>query len=134
MSFPSALMKLLIEHSSLGVRAPQILAAIEARVAAGATVYPRQEDQYRALSQTQPGLVFIWWDNSAQGLKSHLTDNQHTVIESSHPSPIGGSCWKGFFGSNPFSRSNASLIARGKPPINWIESFARLIGTTRSLF
>ena len=73
----------------------------------------------RALSRRYAGLVFICWGNSARALIEHISANDHTVIESSHPSPIGGSCNKGFFGSRPFSRANAALAARGRRPINW---------------
>jgi uracil-DNA glycosylase len=38
-------------------------------------------------------------------------------IESVHPSPL--SAYRGFFGSKPFSRSNAALIAKGKSPVEW---------------
>lgn len=74
----------------------------------------------QALSRSQRGLVFILWGNSAKALREHIADNQHTVIESSHPSPIGGSCNKGFFGSRPFSRANAALTAQSRQPIEWI--------------
>ena len=72
-----------------------------------------------ALSKTRPGIVFLLWGNSAQELKEHIADRQHTIIESSHPSPIGGACNRGFFGSRPFSRTNAALLAQGKMAIQW---------------
>lgn len=73
----------------------------------------------QALSVSQAGLVFILWGNSAKSLKEHIADNGHTLIESSHPSPIGGSCNKGFFGSRPFSRANQALALAGKQPVDW---------------
>jgi len=42
---------------------------------------------------------------------------RHTVIESPHPSPF--SARNGFFGSKPFSRANAALIAADREPIDW---------------
>ena len=39
------------------------------------------------------------------------------VIKSVHPSPLSAS--GGFFGSKPFSRANASLLAQGAAPIDW---------------
>ena len=76
----------------------------------------------QALSRSKPGLVFILWGNSAKALRLHIADNAHTIIESSHPSPIGGSCNKGFFGSKPFSRANQALSQQGCQQIVWCEA------------
>lgn len=73
----------------------------------------------QGISRQRKGLVFMLWGNSARGLRGHIADQGHTIIESSHPSPIGGSCNKGFFGSRPFSRANEALCAAGYPPIRW---------------
>ena len=60
-------------------------------------------------------LVAILWGRQAQELKPLLSGIP--LIESAHPSPLSAS--RGFFGSRPFSRANASLQAQGCPPINW---------------
>lgn len=60
-------------------------------------------------------LVAILWGANARNLKPLLTNA--TIIESAHPSPL--SAYRGFFGSRPFSRANAALIAQGSTPINW---------------
>jgi len=39
------------------------------------------------------------------------------VIESPHPSPL--SAHRGFFGSKPFSRTNAFLSGHGREAIDW---------------
>ena len=47
-------------------------------------------------------------------------DRRHAatpIIESPHPSPL--SAHNGFFGSRPFSRANAALVAHGQQPIDW---------------
>ena len=50
--------------------------------------------------------------------KKALIDTAATpVIESAHPSPL--SAHNGFFGSKPFSRTNAALVAAGLEPIDW---------------
>jgi len=41
----------------------------------------------------------------------------HFRIETPHPSPL--SAHRGFFGSRPFSRVNAWLVARGERPVAW---------------
>ena len=40
-----------------------------------------------------------------------------TILRSAHPSPL--SAHRGFFGSRPFSRTNAILEAAGDTPIDW---------------
>ena len=51
----------------------------------------------------------------AQGLRPLL--GRTPVIESAHPSPLSAS--RGFFGSRPFSRANAMLVAQGGEPVDW---------------
>lgn len=60
-------------------------------------------------------LVSILWGNQAQQLMPALCDSK--VIASAHPSPL--SARRGFFGSKPFSKTNAALIAAGEQPIDW---------------
>ena len=70
----------------------------------------------RALNRKRGrSLVAILWGNQAQQLASVLCDAQ--VIASAHPSPL--SARRGFFGSKPFSKANASLINVGESPIDW---------------
>lgn len=71
------------------------------------------------LSLPQP-IVFILWGRNAQNIASDVDWSQYTnkcVIKSPHPSPMSAA--KGFFGSKPFSRTNAFLIAHGSSPITW---------------
>jgi uracil-DNA glycosylase len=42
---------------------------------------------------------------------------RHLVLASAHPSPL--SAHNGFFGSRPFSKANAFLVANGEDPIDW---------------
>jgi uracil-DNA glycosylase len=60
-------------------------------------------------------LVAILWGRDARGLRPLLGDVP--AIESPHPSPLSAS--SGFFGSRPFSRTNALLTAQGASPIRW---------------
>lgn len=76
----------------------------------------------QALARSQKGIVFMLWGNEAQKLRKHTEGHVgagHTLIESSHPSPLFGSANKGFFGSRPFSRANAALALGGYPAIDW---------------
>jgi uracil-DNA glycosylase len=67
-------------------------------------------------SLTSP-IVFVMWGAFARKKKSLITQPQHTVIESAHPSPL--SAHNGFFGSKPFSQINQALQANGSDPIDW---------------
>lgn len=60
-------------------------------------------------------LVAILWGRDAQSLAPKL--GRVAQIASAHPSPM--SAHAGFFGSRPFSRANAALIAQGGQPIDW---------------
>ncbi len=71
----------------------------------------------RALSDSHEGLVFILWGNYAKQKGSHIDTAKHLVITSAHPSPL--SAYNGFFGSKPFSKTNAYLASKGKEVISW---------------
>lgn len=60
-------------------------------------------------------LVAILWGRDAQSLAPAL--GSVARIESTHPSPMSAD--RGFFGSRPFSRANAALVAQGGQPIDW---------------
>jgi uracil-DNA glycosylase len=49
--------------------------------------------------------------------ESMLTNPKHLILKSAHPSPL--SAYRGFFGSRPFSKTNAFLEAHGLSPIDW---------------
>lgn len=68
-----------------------------------------------ALVERGGPLVAILWGRDAQNLRPLLGDVP--VITSAHPSPL--SARSGFFGSRPFSRTNAALEAQGAEPIDW---------------
>lgn len=70
-----------------------------------------------ALSRERKNLVFILWGNYARQKGTMIDRTKHLVIESPHPSPFSAD--KGFFGSKPFSTTNAYLIAQGEKAIEW---------------
>ena len=69
----------------------------------------------RALAARDAPLVAILWGRDAATAKPFFGSTP--VIESAHPSPLSAS--RGFFGSKPFSRANAALVAQGGEPIDW---------------
>jgi uracil-DNA glycosylase len=62
-------------------------------------------------------VVFILWGSHARKKKALIDTSRHAVIESAHPSPLSAA--NGFFGSKPFSRTNAALTAVGLEPVDW---------------
>ncbi|GAA3926653.1 uracil-DNA glycosylase [Microbacterium soli] len=69
----------------------------------------------RALVARREPLVAILWGADARRLKPLLEGVP--VVESAHPSPLSAS--RGFFGSRPFSRTNALLARLGADPVDW---------------
>lgn len=69
------------------------------------------------LEKNDNTIVYILWGNFARGKKRLITNKNHYVIESAHPSPLGA--YKGFFGSKPFSKCNNILESHNIKKINW---------------
>jgi uracil-DNA glycosylase len=69
------------------------------------------------LNDEKEHLVFILWGSYAQKKGAFIDRKKHLVIEGVHPSPL--SSHRGFFGSKPFSKTNAYLNAHGIKPIDW---------------
>lgn len=70
-----------------------------------------------ALNERKEPVVFILWGSHAQKKGARINTGRHLIIESAHPSPLAAR--RGFFGSRPFSRTNAFLEAQGERPIHW---------------
>ena len=71
----------------------------------------------KLLSDERERLVFILWGNYAKAKGAHIDRTKHLVLESAHPSPF--SAHSGFFGSRPFSKTNAYLETQGGKGIEW---------------
>lgn len=72
----------------------------------------------RAVNDKQQRVVFLLWGAAARKKSTLIDLTRHVVVESAHPSPL--SAHNGFFGSRPFSRSNAALVEAGLAPIDWL--------------
>jgi len=71
----------------------------------------------RILNEQDRPIVFILWGGPA-GRKAQMLNNpKYLVLKAPHPSPL--SSYRGFFGSKPFSKTNAFLEAHGVAPIDW---------------
>jgi len=62
-------------------------------------------------------IVFILWGAYAQKKGKHIDSTKHLVLNDPHPSPL--SAYRGFWGSKPFSKTNAYLKMHGKEEIDW---------------
>lgn len=69
------------------------------------------------LNRREKPVAFILWGSPARRKKAMITNPQHFIVESPHPSPL--SAYRGFFGSRPFSKVNKFLESVGEEPINW---------------
>lgn len=75
------------------------------------------DEVIRTVSAKDHPVVFILWGSHARRKKALIDTARHAIIESAHPSPL--SAHNGFFGSRPFSRTNAALSAAGLDPVDW---------------
>lgn len=71
----------------------------------------------RQVNTLERPVVFILWGSYAQKKAAFVDSTRHHIIKSAHPSPL--SAHNGFFGSRPFSRTNAFLKEHGQPEIDW---------------
>lgn len=69
------------------------------------------------LNEREKPMAFILWGRPARMKKAMITNPNHFVVESPHPSPL--SAYAGFFGSRPFSQVNDFLKRTGQTPIDW---------------
>lgn len=70
------------------------------------------------VNQHKQHCVFILWGAYAQKKGSFIDQNKHLVLKAVHPSPLAANRG-GFFGSQPFSKTNDYLVQHGKTAINW---------------
>jgi uracil-DNA glycosylase len=69
------------------------------------------------LNERQKPIVFLLWGANARSKKPLITNRNHLVLETVHPSPL--SAYNGFFGCKHFSRANNFLRQQGMQEINW---------------
>lgn len=74
-----------------------------------------------AVAERGEPTVFILWGSHAAKKAGRISalgrSDRHLVLKGPHPSPL--SAHRGFFGSKPFSQTNAFLEAQGGRPIDW---------------
>lgn len=75
------------------------------------------DEVIKKISAREKPVVFILWGGNARAKKPLIDTERHFIVESAHPSPL--SCYNGFFGSKPFSKTNEFLERVGEDPIDW---------------
>lgn len=76
------------------------------------------DNAIKELDKVNTPMVFILWGNNAREKKKFITNKNHYVIESAHPSPLSAN--RGFFGTKPFSRTNDILKKNNLKEIDWL--------------
>ena len=71
----------------------------------------------RILNEQDRPIVYLLWGKPAQMKKVMLNNPKHLILEAPHPSPL--SAYRGFFGCQHFSKTNAFLTENGLKPIDW---------------
>lgn len=71
----------------------------------------------KILNQKEEPVVFILWGNFAKEKAKLITNPNHYIITSPHPSPF--SARYGFFGSKPFSKTNNFLKEHNIKEVDW---------------
>ena len=71
----------------------------------------------KMINEKEKPVVFILWGAYAREKKNLITNPNHLIIESAHPSPF--SARNGFFGSRPFSKTNDFLKNNGITEVDW---------------
>ncbi|MDE6519448.1 MAG: uracil-DNA glycosylase [Ruminococcus sp.] len=74
-------------------------------------------DVIKILNQREKPMVFMLWGGDAKAKQKFITNPNHCVLKSAHPSPL--SAYNGFFGCKHFSQANEFLKAHGMSEIDW---------------
>lgn len=69
------------------------------------------------LNDREKPIVFLLWGGNARSKKALITNKNHLILETVHPSPL--SAYGGFFGCGHFSKTNRFLEENNIEPIDW---------------
>ena len=74
-------------------------------------------DVIKLLNMREKPMVFMLWGADAKAKQQFITNPNHLVLKSAHPSPL--SAYNGFFGCRHFSQANEFLRSNGMSEIDW---------------
>ena len=69
------------------------------------------------LNERRDPVIFLLWGSNAKEKVNVITNPQHIILTTVHPSPL--SAHRGFFGCGHFKKTNELFIGMGKEPIDW---------------
>ena len=69
------------------------------------------------LNEREKPIVFLLWGGNAKQKIPLITNPNHLILTSAHPSPL--SAYNGFFGCRHFSKCNEFLTAHGETAVDW---------------
>lgn len=75
------------------------------------------DDVIKLLNLREKPMVFLLWGRDAKNKAKLITNPNHCILMSAHPSPL--SAYNGFFGCKHFSKANEFLVSKGIEPIDW---------------
>ncbi len=70
------------------------------------------------LNEREKPVIFLLWGGNAKALGKKITNPNHIVLTSSHPSPMSAN-QGGWFGCKHFSKTNEILRSLGEKEIDW---------------
>ena len=71
----------------------------------------------KKINEREKPVVFLLWGGNAKQKTALITNSQHKILTSVHPSPL--SAYGGFFGCGHFKLANEFLESIGDVPIDW---------------
>lgn len=75
------------------------------------------DEVIKKLNERDKPIVFLLWGNNAKEKMNLITNPNHFILTTVHPSPL--SATRGFMGCKHFSKTNEILKALGEKEINW---------------
>ncbi len=75
-------------------------------------------DLIKYLNDLSQPIAFMLWGNFAKKYFKYLTNSNHLILLSSHPSPLSANRG-GWFNKHQFSKVNEFLTSKGANPIDW---------------
>lgn len=75
------------------------------------------DEVIRKLNERDKPIVFLLWGNNAKEKMNIITNPNHFILTTVHPSPL--SATRGFMGCKHFSKTNEILKELGEKEINW---------------
>ena len=69
------------------------------------------------LNKREEPVIFLLWGNNAREKEQMITNPNHYILSTVHPSPLSAS--RGFFGCGHFKKANEILLSIGKSEIDW---------------